>query len=61
MYDAVETDPMQVAQGVRQDLVAYLQPLLLHLDAQVDRRLVGTFVRTIDAICVSATARMVSC
>jgi len=50
MYDAVETDPMQVAQGVRQDLVAYLQPLLLHLDAQVDRRLVGTFVRTIDAI-----------
>ncbi len=31
MYDAVETDPMQVAQGVRQDLVAFLQPLLLHL------------------------------
>jgi hypothetical protein len=50
MYDADEIEPMQVAEGVRQDLVAFLQPLLDQLDAQIDRRLVRTFARTIAAV-----------
>ena len=31
MYDAATTEPMQVAEDVRQDLVAFLQPLLERL------------------------------
>jgi hypothetical protein len=50
MYDAVEPEPMQVADEVRQDLIRFLSPLLDRLDAQIDRRLVRTFVHTIDAI-----------
>jgi hypothetical protein len=50
MYDAAEHESMQVAEEVRQDLVAFLRPLLIELDAQIDRRLVDTFARTIDAI-----------
>lgn len=50
MYDAVPDESMQAAQDVRHDLVAFLQPLLERLDAQIDRRLVRTFVGTIDAI-----------
>jgi DDE family transposase len=50
MYDAATTEPLQVAKDVRQELVAFLQPLLVRLDAQIDRRLVETFVRTVDAI-----------
>jgi hypothetical protein len=41
---------MQGAADVRQDLVTFLRPLLLQLDAQLDRRVVDTFARTIDAI-----------
>lgn len=50
MYDAADIEPTQVAAEVRQDLIAFLQPLLAQLDAQIDRRLVQTFARTIDAI-----------
>lgn len=50
MYDAATIEPRQAAQEMRKDLVAFLQPLLEALDAQIDRRLVQTFVRTIDAI-----------
>src|SRR5437764_2274305 len=50
MYDADARESMQVAQEVRQDLVAFLSPLLDRLDAQIDRRLVQTFARTIAAI-----------
>lgn len=50
MYDAADVEPVQVAAEVRQDLIAFLQPLLTQLDAQVDRRLVQTFARTVDAI-----------
>lgn len=50
MYDAVEPDPMQMADEVRQDLIRFLSPLLDRPDARIDRRLVRTFVRTIDAI-----------
>lgn len=50
MYDAVSAEPVQVAEEMRQDLVAFLRPLLDQLDAKIDRRLVRTFVRTIDAI-----------
>src|SRR5919202_3332696 len=50
MYDAHHREPMQVAEEMRHDLGAFLQPLLDHLDAQIDRRLVRTFVRTIEAI-----------
>lgn len=39
-----------MAKETRQDLVVFLQPLLEHMDAQIDRRLVQIFVRTIDAI-----------
>lgn len=50
MHDAMEMDAAQVAQEVREDLVAFFHPLLVQLDAQIDRRLVRTFARTIDAI-----------
>lgn len=50
MYDAAERESMQVAAELRHDLVAYLSPLLERLDAQIDRRLVQTFARTIAAI-----------
>jgi uncharacterized protein YbjT (DUF2867 family) len=50
MYDAQDHEPVQVAAELRQDLVAFLQPLLDQLDAKIDQRLVRTFVRTIDAI-----------
>src|SRR3954451_15253467 len=50
MYDAAERESMQVAQETRHDVVTFLQPLLDDLDARIDRRLVQTFVRTIDAI-----------
>jgi hypothetical protein len=50
MYDAATTEPKQVAQEMREDLATFFQPLLRQLDAQIDRRLVQTFVRTIDAI-----------
>jgi Transposase DDE domain len=50
MYDAADVEPAQVATEVRQDLMAFLQPLLARLDAQIDRRLVQTFARTVDAI-----------
>ena len=50
MYDAADVEPVQVAAQVRQDLIAFLQPLLTQLDAQIDRRLVQTFARTVDAI-----------
>jgi Transposase DDE domain len=50
MYDAQDHEPVQVAADLRQDLVAFLQPLLDQLDAKIDQRLVRTFVRTIDAI-----------
>jgi hypothetical protein len=39
-----------VAAGVRRDLVAFLSPLLTALDQQIDRRLVDTLVRAVDAI-----------
>lgn len=41
---------MQVAQEVRQDLVRFLSPLLKRLDAEIDRRLVQTCLRTAHAI-----------
>src|SRR5947209_1681734 len=50
MYDAEDHEPMQVAEALRTQLVHFLQPMLESLDAQIDRRLVRTFVRTIDAI-----------
>jgi hypothetical protein len=50
MYDATDIEPTQVAEAIRQDLITFLQPLLAQLDAQIDRRLVQTFARTIDAI-----------
>jgi hypothetical protein len=50
MYDAATTESMQVAQGLRQDLAVFLEPLVRLLDGRIDRRLVRTFVRTIDAI-----------
>jgi hypothetical protein len=50
MYDAADAEAMQVGQEVQQDLFAFLQPLLVQLDAQIDRRLVQTFARTVDAI-----------
>lgn len=50
MYDAADIEPMQVAEEVRQDLITFLQPLLTQLDAQIDRRLVQTFARTVVAI-----------
>jgi hypothetical protein len=50
MYDAVSGESEQVAAGIREDLAAFLQPLLVRLDAQIDVRLVRTFLRTVDAI-----------
>jgi hypothetical protein len=50
MYDAVATEPEQVADGIRAELARFLQPLLVELDAQIDARLVRTFLRTVDAI-----------
>src|SRR5437588_9276584 len=50
MYDAVEHGPEQVAAGIRQELATFLQPLLQRLDAQIDARLVRTFLHTVDAI-----------
>lgn len=50
MYDAVEHESAQVADGIREDLATFLQPLLARLDAQIDARLVRTFLRTVDAI-----------
>jgi Transposase DDE domain len=50
MYDAAEWEPMQVAQEMRRDLVRFLSPLLERLDAQIDRRLVQTFLQTVHAI-----------
>jgi hypothetical protein len=50
MHDAVATEPMQVAEEIRQDLALFLEPLLGQLDAQIDRRLVRTALRTVDAI-----------
>jgi len=50
MYDASPSESTQVAADVRQDLVTFLRPLLIQLDVQIDRRLVDTFARTIDAI-----------
>jgi hypothetical protein len=50
MYDAVEGEPTQVATEIRRELAAFLQPLLIQLDTQMDRRLVATFARTIQAI-----------
>src|SRR5579859_1893252 len=50
MYDAAEREPMQVASEVRQDLARFLFPLLERLDAQIDRRLVQTFLQTVHAI-----------
>jgi hypothetical protein len=39
-----------VAREVRQDLARFLLPLLERLDAQIDRRLVQTFLQTVHAI-----------
>jgi hypothetical protein len=50
MYDAAGVEPPQVAAEVRQDLIAFLQSLLVQLDAQIDRRFVQAVVRTVDAI-----------
>lgn len=50
MYDANKTEATQVAAEVRQDLVAFLKPVLLQLDAQIDRRLVRTFLGAVAAI-----------
>lgn len=50
MYDAVEREAVQVAAGIRQDLAGFLGPLLQRLDAQIDVRLVRTFLHTVDAI-----------
>jgi len=50
MDDAVELEAAQVAEGRREDLAGFLRPLLVQLDAQIDRRLVRTFARTVDAI-----------
>jgi hypothetical protein len=46
MYDAAPTGPMQVAEEIRQDLAAFLQPLIEQLDAQIDRRFVRTALRS---------------
>ena len=39
-----------MAAGIRQELATFLQPLLQRLDAQIDARLVRTFLHTVDAI-----------
>lgn len=50
MYDAAAVESEQVSAEVREELAAFLHPLLIRLDEQIDARLVRTFLRTVDAI-----------
>lgn len=50
MYDAAASDAVQVADALHDRLVSFLAPLVGPLDTRIDRRLVRTFVGTVEAI-----------
>lgn len=43
-------DPQAIAEGLGLSLLAFLGPLLLELDQWLDKRLIRTFVQTIEAM-----------
>jgi hypothetical protein len=47
---ALAYDPQAMAEGLGLTLLSFLGPLLLELDQWLDKRLIRTFVQTIEAI-----------